>query len=352
MATPSTLATPAPTRSTSRATSFRWVICGLLFFAATINYIDRQVIGILKPTLQRDLGWSEIDYGDIVFAFQLAYAMGFVFAGRIIDRLGTKVGLALALIVWSAAALAHAGAMTYGGGVAAMLAVVGLRYGASVAGFIAARFALGIGESGSLPGSTSTVAVWFPRRDRALATGVFNAGTNVGAVITPLVVPWITIQLGWRWALALTGALGFAWLPAWWALYESPDRHPRVSPGVLALIREDAGEAQVAILGRALLARRETWAFAIGKLLTDPIWWLYLFWVPDFFSRTHGLSLGELGPPIVVIYLMADVGSVGGGWLSSALIRRGWSVNGARKTAMLICACAVVPIVLAPRVTG
>src|SRR5262245_4366062 len=351
MATPSTLATPAPTRS-SRTTSFRWVICGLLCLAATINYIDRQVIGILKPTLQRDLGWSEIDYGDIVFAFQLAYAIGFVFAGRIIDRMGTKVGLALALTVWSTAALAHAGATTYGRGAAAVLAVFGLRYTASVAGFIAARFALGIGESGSFPASIKTVAEWFPRRDRALATGVFNAGTNIGAVITPLVVPWITIQLGWRWAFAVTGALGFAWLMTWWALYEAPDRHPRVSPGELALIQEDAGEKQVSIPWRALLPHRQTWAFALGKLLTDPIWWLYLFWVPDFFSRRHGLSLGELGPPIVVIYLMADVGSVGGGWLSSTLIRRGWSLNAARKTAMLICACAVVPIVLAPRVTG
>jgi ACS family hexuronate transporter-like MFS transporter len=351
MATPSTLVRPAPTRS-RETTSFRWVICGLLFFAATINYIDRQVIGILKPTLQRDLGWTEIDYGDIVFAFQLAYAIGFVFAGRLIDRLGTKLGLALALVVWSAAALAHAGATTYGGSAAAVLAVLGLRYSASVAGFMAARFALGIGESGSFPASLKAVAEWFPRRDRAFATGLFNAGTNVGAVITPLVVPWITIQLGWRWAFAVTGALGFAWLLSWWAIYEAPDRHPRVSPGELALIREGAGEKDAAIPWRALLPHRQTWAFAIAKLLTDPIWWLYLFWVPDFFSRTHGLSLSELGPPIIVIYLMADVGSVGGGWLSSMLIRRGWSLNAARKTAMLICACAVVPIVLAPRVTG
>jgi ACS family hexuronate transporter-like MFS transporter len=340
MATPSTLVRPARRRK-SETTSFRWVICGLLFFAATINYIDRQVIG-----------WSEIDYGDIVFAFQLAYAIGFVFAGRIIDRLGTKLGLALALVAWSAAALAHAGATTYGAGAAAVLAVFNLRYTAWVARFIAARFALGIRESGSFPASIKTVAEWFPRRDRAFATGVFNAGTNVGAVITPLVVPWITIQLGWRWAFAVTGALGFAWLLTWWALYEAPHRHPRVSSGELALIQEDAGEKQATIPWRALLPHRETWAFAIGKLLTDPIWWLYLFWVPDFFSRTHGLSLSESGPPIVVIYLMADVGSVGGGWLSSMLIRRGWSLNAARKTAMLICACAVVPIVLAPRVTG
>jgi len=339
---------PAP----GRVTSFRWVVCGLLFLAATINYIDRQVISILKPTLQHDLGWSEIDYGDIVFAFQLAYAIGFVFAGRMIDRIGTKRGFAAALGVWSIAALAHAWATTYGAGAAAVLAVAGLRYSASVSGFIAARFALGIGESGAFPASIKTVAEWFPKRDRALATGIFNAGTNVGAVITPLVVPWITVQFGWRWAFLLTGVIGFAWLAAWWSLYDAPDRHPRVSAGELAAIRADPITQGPPVPWLALVPHRQTWAFAIAKLLTDPIWWLYLFWVPDFFSRTHGLSITALGPPIVTIYLMADVGSVGGGWLSSNLIRRGWSVNAARKTAMLICACAVVPIVLAPRVQG
>jgi ACS family hexuronate transporter-like MFS transporter len=234
----------------------------------------------------------------------------------------------------------------------ALFAVIGLKYSASVAGFIAARFTLGLGESGAFPSSIKAVAEWFPKSDRAFATGIFNAGTNVGAIITPLVVPWITLRFGWRAAFFVTSGLSVAWLALWWTFYDRPDRHPRCSPAELAYIRSDPPEAITRVSWRALLPHRQTWAFAVAKLLTDPIWWLYLFWVPDFFSRTHGLSLVSIGPPIIAIYLMADVGSVGGGWLSSALIRRGWSVNAGRKTAMLICACAVVPIVLAPRVSN
>ena len=344
-------ATPSAA-SPTKAGLFRWAICGLLLAAAVINYIDRQVVGILKPTLQHELGWSELDYGDIVFAFQLAYAIGFVFAGRLIDRLGTKRGFTLALSVWAIAAAAHAGATSYGVPVSALFAVLGLKYSASVAGFMAARFTLGLGESGAFPASIKTVAEWFPRSDRALATGVFNAGTNVGAIVTPLVVPWITLRFGWRAAFFVTSGLSCTWLVLWWTLYDRPEHHPRCSAAELAYIRSDPPEQTMTVSWLSLVPHRQTWAFAIAKLLTDPIWWLYLFWVPDFFSRTHGLSLVSIGPPIVAIYLMADVGSIGGGWLSSALIRRGWSVNGARKTAMLICACAVVPIVLAPRVSG
>jgi len=339
------MATPLPRVAVSpqveRRTNFRWVVCGLLFLAATINYIDRQVIGILKPTLQQQYGWSEIDYGDIVFAFQLAYAIGFVFAGRLVDRLGTKKGFTLALAVWSVAALAHAEATRYGVGVAGVLGVVGLKYSASVAGFIAARFALGLGESGNFPAALKAVSEWFPLRERALATGIFNAGTNVGALITPLVVPWITIRYGWYWAFVVTGGLGFAWLIAWWSLYDAPAR-----------ITGEPAEPITSVSWTSLLTHRQTWAFVLGKFMTDPIWWVYLFWIPDFFSRTHGLSLGELGPPIVTIYLVADLGSVGGGWLSSTLIRRGWTVNASRKTAMLVCALAVVPIVFAARVNS
>lgn len=346
---------PAPSAAPSAAPKsgrFRWAICGLLLLAAVINYIDRQVVGILKPTLQHELGWSELDYGDIVFAFQLAYAIGFVFAGRLIDRVGTKRGFAIALSVWAVAAASHAGATSYGVPVSALFAVFGLKYSASVAGFIAARFTLGLGESGAFPSSIKTVAEWFPKSDRAFATGVFNAGTNVGAIITPLIVPWVTLRFGWRAAFFVTAGLSTMWLGLWWAFYDRPERHPRCSPAELAYIRSDPPEEATRVSWLALLPHRQTWAFAIAKLLTDPIWWLYLFWIPDFFSRTHGLSLVSIGPPIVAIYLMADVGSVGGGWMSSLLIRRGWSVNGARKTAMLICACAVVPIAFAPRVSS
>jgi MFS transporter, ACS family, hexuronate transporter len=326
---------------------FRWYICALLFFAATINYIDRQVIGILKPTLQSQFGWSEIDYADIVFAFQLAYAAGFLLAGRVMDRLGVRLGFALAIVVWSLAAMAHAEAEIFGPAAAAILAMAGLTYSASVAGFMVARFALGIGEAGNFPAAIKATAEWFPRRERALATGIFNSGTNVGALATPLVVPWITLNWGWYWAFIATGVLGFVWLAFWWPLYRRPEEHPRVTAQELAYITSDPPDPVVNIPWRTLLPHRQTWAFMIGKFLTDPIWWLYLFWIPDFLNRNHGIDLKTIGPPLVAIYLVADVGSIGGGWLSSSLIRRGWSVNAGRKAAMLVCALAVVPMVFA-----
>jgi ACS family hexuronate transporter-like MFS transporter len=329
---------------------YRWVICALLFFAATVNYIDRQVIGILKPTLQQQFGWSEIDYGDIVFAFQLAYAIGLLIAGRLMDRFGTKTGFALALVVWSLAAMAHGGATAFGGPVSALLGFFGLAYSASVAGFIAARFVLGLGESGSFPASIKAVAEWFPKRERALSTGIFNSGTNVGALLTPLVVPWITVTFGWQWAFIATGALGLAWLFLWWPNYRSPETHPRLGAAELAYIRSDPPEPTVRVPLRAVLPHRAAWAFAIAKFLTDPVWWLYLFWVPDFFTRNYGLNLMGLGLPVLVIYQIATVGSIGGGWLSSSLLRRNWSINAARKTDMLVCALAVVPIVFAPQI--
>jgi len=318
---------------TTRVGSFRWVVCALLFTATTINYIDRQVIGILKPTLQAEIGFNEIDYGNIVFAFQLAYAIGLLLVGRLMDRLGTRKGFSVAVVVWSIAAMAHAWAR-------------------SVGGFIAARFALGLGESGNFPASIKTVAEWFPKRERALATGIFNAGTNIGAVVAPIVVPLITLRYGWPWAFIATGAIGFAWLVLWLFLYRRPEEHPRLGGAELAHIRSDPPETEARVGWGRLLRHRQLWAFAIGKFMTDPIWWLYLFWLPDLLHRNYGLNLTNMGLPLVVIYLVADVGSVGGGWLSSSLIKRGWSVNAARKTAMLICALCVVPIVFASRASS
>lgn len=310
---------------------FRWIICALLFFATTINYMDRQVIGILAPYLQRIIGWNDIQYGYIVTAFQAAYALGLLVMGRLIDRVGTRMGYALSIAVWSLSAMGHALAN-------------------SVWGFVAARFMLGLGESGNFPAGIKTVAEWFPRKERALATGLFNAGSNVGAVLAPLAVPWIYARLGWRWSFLFTGFFSATWLVAWLTIYRGPQEHPRLSPGELAYIQSDPTEATGKLSWARLLPHRQTWGFAAAKFLTDPIWWFYLFWVPSFLHSKHGLTLTELSGPLVVIYIMADGGSIAGGWLSSRLLKRGWSVNRARKTAMAICALAVVPIVSVSRV--
>jgi MFS transporter, ACS family, hexuronate transporter len=315
----------------ARIGRYRWTICALLFFAATINYIDRQVIGILKPTLKTELGWEnfEIAYSNVVFWFQAAYALGFIIMGRLMDRFGTRRGFSLSVIFWSLAAMAHALAHT-------------------VMTFGLARFALGLGESGNFPAAIKTVAEWFPKRERALATGIFNAGTNVGAIVTPLSVPWIAGQWGWRWAFIITGATGFIWLVAWLGLYRKPHEHPRVKRAELDYINSDPPERETKIPWLKLIPHRQTWAFAVAKFLTDPIWWFYLFWIPGFLHDQYKLpvdSITSFGLPLVVIYVAADVGSVGGGWLSSMLIKRGWPIGRARKTAMLACALCVVPIV-------
>ena len=337
----------------SRPTNVRWLICALLFFAAAINYIDRQVIGILKPTLQEQFHFDEQDYAAIVFTFQAAYAIGLLLSGRIMDRIGVRRGFALAVVVWSIGAVMH--------GAADWLpwlriptlsidppAVVFL--GGATAGLALSRLVLGLGEAGNFPASIKAVAEWFPKKERALATGIFNSGTNIGALVTPLVVPWITLAYGWQWAFVITGVLGFGWVIWWFVSYRDPEMHPGVNAAELAIIQSDPVEKTAAIPWSRLLPHRQTWAFAAGKFLTDPIWWLYLFWVPDFLKRNHGLDLKTMGLPLVVIYLVADVGSIGGGWLSSHLIKRGWSTNDARTTAMLVCALAVVPMLAAAQV--
>ncbi len=337
----------AAAAAATRVGYYRWVICALLFFAATINYIDRQIVGILKPTLQAQFGWSEIDYADIVFAFQLAYAVAFLFAGRMMDWLGTRVGFTIAIVIWSIAAMAHAEAALFGPTAAAVLAAIGLTYSASVAGFIFVRLLLGFGEAGNFPAAIKVVAEWFPKKERALATGLFNSGTNIGALVTPAVVPFIALNWGWYWAFIITGGIGLLWLLFWIPLYSAPDRHPRVSATELAYIRSDPPDPQVKIPWTQLLKYRQTWAFALGKFLTDPVWWLYLFWIPDFLNRNYQIDLKTVGPPLMAIYLIADVGSIGGGWLSSFFLKRGWSANAGRKTAMLVCALAVLPMVFA-----
>jgi len=331
----------------------RWLICALLFFAATVNYIDRQVIGILKPTLAKEFGWTETDYGWIVFSFQAAYALGMIFVGSLIDKIGTKKGFSWSIIVWSIGAIMHAWAVPIGVGVVALCTAIfgweasAWTLGVSVIGFMIARFVLGIGEAGNFPASIKTVAEWFPKKERAFATGIFNSGTNIGALVTPLVVPWIALTWGWYEAFIVTGIIGFVWLAFWLYLYHTPEQHPQISKEEYAYIQSDAEPPQPKIPWRKLLPHRQTWAFAVGKFLTDPIWWVYLFWLPDFLNKQHGLDLKNFGVPLAVIYIIADVGSIGGGWISSYFIKKGWSVNAGRKTAMLICAVAVVPIVFA-----
>ena len=315
-----------------RVGRYRWVICGLLFFATTVNYVDRQVLGILSKDLKIAIGWTEVDYGNIVAAFNAAYAFGLLLAGRLMDRIGTRVGYVVAIIWWSLAAMGHALAHT-------------------PLGFGVARAALGVGEAGNFPAAIKTVAEWFPKKERAFATGIFNAGSNVGAIVAPLTVPWIAGHWGWRWAFLLTGAIGMVWLLFWLLLYRRPDEHPKVSKAELDYIHSDPPDPPAKnVPWLSLIPHRQTSAFAIGKYLTDPIWWFYLYWIPNFFRDKHALDLTTIGPPLIVIYLIADIGSIGGGWLSSSFIKRGWTINRSRKTAMLICALAVTPIIFAANV--
>ena len=315
----------------SKVGHFRWVICALLFFATTINYVDRQVLSILAPDLQSAIGWSEIDYSNIVFAFQLAYALMLLMAGNLIDRLGTRLGFAVAIVWWSLASMGHA-----------------LANSAAAFGFW--RFMLGVGEAGNFPASIKAIAEWFPKRERALATGIFNSGTNIGAVIAPIVVPVIASGWGWRMAFIATGVLGFLWLLFWISLYCRPEEHQRLSKLEFAYIRSDPPESPNRTPWLPLLRLRQTWAFSLGKFMTDPIWWFYLFWLPKFLNTVHGVKTADLVPYLVTVYLIADIGSIAGGWLSSALLKRGWSVNLARKITMLLCALCVVPVMAASQI--
>jgi len=318
-----------------RVGRYRWVICAMLFFATTINYIDRAVLGILvtDETFKHTIRWSDAEYGYITTTFQAAYALGLLLVGYLMDRFGTRKGFSFAMIFWSVAAMAHA-----------------LAYSALT--FAMARFALGLGEAGNFPAAIKTVAEWFPKKERALATGIFNSGSNVGAIVAPLVVPFIVLTYGWQWAFILTGLIGFIWLVFWLLIYRRPEEHPKLSRSELAYIQADPSEPITKIPWGRLIPHRQTWAFAVGKFLTDPIWWVYLFWLPKFLNSNYGLNITKIGPPLVVIYVAADFGSIGGGWLSSSLIKRGWSVNRARKTAMLLCALAVVPIVFAAKASS
>ena len=312
----------------------RWIICGFLFFATTVNYIDRQVLGILKPVLSEELHWTEADFGWMVSAFQFAYALMMPLAGRMLDYLGVRLGYAAAATAWSLASMAHA------------LARTSLQ-------FIAARFALGIGEASNFPAAIKAVSEWFPEKERALATGLLNSGSNVGAMVAPVLVPLIALHFGWRSAFIATGSLDLLWVAAWLAYFRKPAQHPGVSKQELSYIESDAAPAVTYKLPiPELLGTRQAWAFILGKFMTDPVWWFFSFWIPSFLSRTYGLKLTQLGLPLIAIYLAADAGSIGGGWLSAGFAARGWNRNRARKTAMLVCALCATPVMALVKVDG
>ena len=317
----------------ARAGRYRWTICALLFAATAINYIDRQILGVLKPTLQAEMHWTEQDFASIVFWFQLAYAFGYVAFGKLVDILGARLGYSIAVAIWTLSHMAH--------GLAS-----------SITQFALARVGLGIGEAGNFPSGIKAVTEWFPQQERSFAIGLFNAGANVGAIITPLLVPVIVLAFDWRMAFYLTGLLGIVWIIAWWVIYRRPREQSRCSAAELAWIERDPPDPVTPIAWRRLLVKRETWAYALGKFCIDPIWWFFLFWLPGYLFQRYHLDLQSFGLPLAAIYLLSDLGSIGGGWLSSRLIKAGRSVNVARKLTMLVCALCIAPIFYAQEVSN
>jgi len=323
----------SPLTPQTKPGNYRWVVCGLLFFATTINYLDRQVMGLLKPVLEQQFNWTETDYSHIVMAFTAAYALGLVLFGKIIDNIGSRLGYTVSITIWSIAAMLHALVK-------------------STLGFGLMRGLLGIGESGNFPAAIKTVTEWFPKKERALATGFFDSGSNIGALVAPIIVPFILGAYGWQAAFILTGIIGFGWLVAWRYFYEVPAKQKRLTPAELAYITSDdnasAGASPAAPIPWAkLFGLRQTWAFIVGKFFTDPIWYFFLFWLPSYFDNTFHLDLKKPSLPLVLVYSGATVGALGGGYLSSLLIKKGWPVYKARKTTLLLSALAVLPIIAA-----
>ncbi len=357
----------SPAGSASKPGNLRWSICGLLFFSVALNYIDRNIIGILKGPLSEELGWSDTDYAHIASAFQFAYAFGYLLGGRLMDKIGIKRGLPLAVAVWSLAAAAHGlcSFIPVGETIAFNLpwlktagATTAVVFPLTVLGFISARVVLGLAEGGNFPGAIKAVAEWFPQKERALATGLFNAGSNIGAVLCPFLVPRMYAAWGWPITFYVTGGLGILWLVFWWWLYDNPETHPRLSPAELTYIRggqpaeptPDVAPPRVGWF--SLLRHRAVWAYLAMSILAGPVWTIYMFFLPDFLQKHHRLTLIEVGNWTAIFYIVASFGGVAGGWLPGYFLGRGWSVNAARKGAMLLCAVAVLPIYLAPYVSS
>jgi len=319
---------------TTKPGIYRWRILTLIFFATTINYIDRQVIGILKPFISDELGWGEADYGYIVTAFQIAYAIGLVTTGRFLDKYGTRLGYLWAMVVWSIAGMAHAAAR-------------------SVGGFVVARFALGIGQSANFPAAVKSVAEWFPKKERAFAAGLFNSGSTMGAILAPVIVSAITLAMGWQWAFIITGALGFVWLLFWLAWYQAPEKHPKVSKAEMEhILQDEEGESTKDIRWLELFKYKQTFAICFTRFISDWVWWFFLFWIPDFLSKTHGVNIKEVVLPLIIIYTVSVVGGIAGGWISSSFIKAGRTIDYARKTTILMCALIVLPVMLVSQITN
>ena len=306
----------------------RWTVCALLFAAVVLSYIDRLVLPVLKPDLQHRYGWTETGYADLAIWFQAAYGLSYLMFGRLVDRFGARIGYAVAVGLWT---VGHVGHIFF----------------TSTRGLLIARLPLAIGEAGTFPAALAAANEWFPKRERALAIGIFNAGANAGAIITPLIVPAIALRFGWRMAFVATGALSVLWLIAWLTYYRSPTAHRRVGAAELDWIRAEMPEPTKRARIGPILRRRQTWAYALARFLIDPVWWTFLFWLPDFFNRQFGIKMMDFGPPLVAVYLLSDLGSIGGGWLSSTLIARGVRLGRARKTAMFVAACCAIPIAFA-----
>jgi ACS family hexuronate transporter-like MFS transporter len=316
---------------------YRWTICGLVFFATTINYLDRTVIAFLRPHIAEYFHWSAVEdianYANLEMAFKISYAFGFLFAGRVIDKLGTKIGYGLATGLWSVAAICHA-------------------FAKGILSFSIARICLGVAEAGNFPAAIKTVAEWFPKKERALATGIFNSGSNIGAIVVPFVIPHLVAAYGWQISFILTGAVGLIWLVFWFIFYEVPRKQKRLSQEELNYINSDKDEAikkkeAPKLTWGKLLTYKQTWAFAIGKFLTDPVWWFYIFWLPDFLRKEYNLDEFALIWPSATPLIIASFGSIFGGWLPMHLINKNWAVFKARKTSMFIYALCVLPIVFA-----
>ncbi|AEE52247.1 MFS transporter [Haliscomenobacter hydrossis] len=336
---------------------YRWTICALLFFATTINYLDRQVLSLLQPTLAETYGWTNVDYANITSVFQFVYAISMLFAGRIIDRLGTKKGYVWAIIIWSLAAIMHAFAIPIGQATATVLGLFGIgAVSVSIAGFMVSRAVLGFGEAGNFPAAIKATAEYFPKKERSFATGIFNSGTNVGAILAPMSVPYIASHWGWQTAFVIIGAVGFLWLIFWWMYYEKPENQKRLSKEEYEYIHSDKEEesvgAQEKVSWVKLLGYRQTWAFAFGKFMTDGVWWFFLFWLPAYLKAQYDMEKTEISLPLAVLYTMAMVGSIGGGWFPVYFLRKGYAPYDGRMRAMFLIALIPLVVLLAQPLGG